>query len=100
MQRSTIVIATIIVAGLLAGCRDEEQHPMVLGNGAYTGGGNTPLTAKQVSELNDRIMLQGSSNTSAGSNVSTAELGTAQAAQPTASDKVLDNRLKQQQTGQ
>lgn len=100
MKRSTIVIAAIIAAGLLAGCRQEEDHPMVLGNGAYTGGGNAPLTAKQVSALNGRIMLQGETNASAGSNESMSEPGPATKSQPAASDKVLDQRLMQQQTGQ
>ena len=27
MQRTTIIIAAIVAAGLLAGCRNEEQHP-------------------------------------------------------------------------
>jgi hypothetical protein len=100
MQRSTIIVAAIVIAGLLAGCRQEEEHPLVLGNGTYTGGGETQLTAGQVSALNDRIMLQGITNTSAGSNESTAEPGPAKAGQPTASDKALDSRLRQQQTGQ
>jgi hypothetical protein len=100
MQRSAIIVAAIIAAGLLAGCRQEEDRPMVLGNGAYAGGGNAPLTAAQVSALNDRIMLQGVTNTTAGSNESTAEPGPATAAQPTASDKALNQRLQQQQTGQ
>ncbi len=104
MQRSTIVIAAIIVAGLLAGCRQEEQHPLVLGNGTYTGGGNASLTEQQLSELNNRIMLQGETNTSAGSNESMSEPGPAEArepqGQPAASSGVLDQRLQQQQTGQ
>jgi hypothetical protein len=99
-KRSTIVIAAIIAAGLLAGCRQEEDRPMVLGSGAYTGGGNTSLTAAQVSALNSRIMLQGVTNTTAGSSTSTKELGPTTAPQPTASDKTLNQRLQQQQTGQ
>ncbi|MEJ2626033.1 MAG: hypothetical protein P8Z80_16340 [Pseudolabrys sp.] len=103
-RRIAIIIAAIIAAGLLAGCRNEEQHPMVLGNGAYTGGGNAPLTAKQVSELNNRVMLQGLANATAGSNESMSEPQPVETrepnAQPSASGKALDQRLMKQQTGQ
>jgi hypothetical protein len=104
MQRATIIIATIVAAGLLAGCRNEEQHPMVLGNGTYTGGGNAALTDKQVSELNTRVMLQGMTNATAGSNESMSEPQPAEIrapnGQPSASSKALDQRLMKQQTGQ
>ena len=104
MQRTTIIVAAIIAAGLLAGCRNEEQHPMVLGNGTYTGGGNGGLTTKQVSELNNRVMLQGMTNATAGSNESMSEPQPAEIrepnGQPSASGKVLDQRLMKQQTGQ
>lgn len=104
MRRTAIVIATIVAAGLLAGCRNEEQHPMVLGDGTYTGGGNAPLTVKQVSALHDRIMLQGTTNATAGSNESMSEPQPAEIREPnaqaSASGKALDKRLMKQQTGQ
>ena len=104
MQRTTIIVAAIVAAGLLAGCRNEEQHPMVLGNGTYTGEGNSGLTAKQVSELNNRVMLQGETNATAGSNESMSEPQPAEVrepnAQPSAGGKALDRRLMKQQTGQ
>ncbi len=97
MRRTTIIIATLVAAALLAGCRDEEQHPMVLGNGTYTGGGNTPLTAKQVSALNGRVMMQGEENATAGSNESMSEPQPAEIrepnGQPTASGAALNSRV-------
>lgn len=104
MQRTTIIIAAIVAAGLLAGCRNEEQHPYVFGNGTYTGGGNTGLTAKQVSELRQRVMLQGMTNASAGSNESMSEPRQPAevrepTGQPSASNKVLDKRLMEQAIG-
>ena len=66
MKRSIIVIAAILAATLLASCRDEGQHPLVTGNGTYAGATDSQLDAKQLSELEDRVALQGTANVAGG----------------------------------
>jgi hypothetical protein len=100
MQRSILVVVAILVAGLLAGCRQEEDHPLVLGNGNYTGTQDTGLTGEQLSELNNRVDLQGASNVTGGGASGAAEAAPGEQQQaPAASDKELDQRL-QKQAGQ
>jgi hypothetical protein len=67
MQSRIIVVAAILTGLLLASCREEEQgHPYVLDKGNYTGKIDNQLTQAQLSELNNRIFLQGTGGASAG----------------------------------
>jgi hypothetical protein len=66
MQRSIILIAAILTAALLAGCRQEQDHPLVMGNGTYTGKTYSKLSQRQLSELESRAALQGTANVSGG----------------------------------
>jgi outer membrane murein-binding lipoprotein Lpp len=91
MQRIIIVTAAILTAIVLAGCRQEQDHPLVTGNGNYTGPAPQELTSSQVNALNSRIALQGEANVSAGAAVRPAE---ERPAPPTSAE--LDKRLKEQ----
>ena len=66
MQRSTIVIAAIVTVALLAGCRQEENRPLVLDKGNYTGPVYDQLSQKQLSALESRAALQGTANETGG----------------------------------
>lgn len=67
MQRNHIFIAAILLATMLAGCRDEEQgRPYIVDKGQYTGMVDSQLSAAQMSALNSRTVLQGSANVTGG----------------------------------
>jgi len=52
--------AVFVAAAVLAGCRAEEQgRPLVLKKGVYSGEKDTSLNSSQLSELKDRVALQG-----------------------------------------
>jgi len=61
MGRTIVACAAIVlVAGALAGCRQEEQgRPLAVDKGAYKGQPDTALNEAQVRALTDRAALQG-----------------------------------------
>jgi hypothetical protein len=92
MKRSIVVITAIVAIMLLAGCREEERgHPLVLDKGNYTGPADSQLNAQQLSELNNRVALQGTANVTTGAAVKPTE---ERPAPPTS--KALDQRLQEQ----
>ena len=91
MKRSIIVIAALLAAALLASCRDEEQHPLVMGNGNYAGPADNQLTAKQLSEIDSRVALQGTANETGGA----ARRPTEERPAP-ATPAALEKRLQEQ----
>lgn len=77
MKRTiTAVAAVVLVAGVLGGCREEEQgRPLILEKGSYAGPADTTLTKAQLNELTDRAALQGRAVSSGGSAFAPAEEG-------------------------
>jgi hypothetical protein len=61
MRRTIIACAAIVlVAGALAGCREEEQgRALIPDKGTYGGPPETALTKEQIEKLTDRAALQG-----------------------------------------
>lgn len=55
-----IIGAAVIAAGLLAGCRVEEDgRPLIVNKGEYSGQQDTNLTPAQIEALNQRVRTQG-----------------------------------------
>jgi hypothetical protein len=91
MKQSIIVIAAICAVAVLAGCRQEQDHPLVTGNGNYTGPAPEELTPAQVNALGNRIALQGTASESGGAAVRPKE---ERPAPPPST--ALDKRLQEQ----
>jgi len=65
MGRTVIACAAIVlVAGVLAGCRQEEQgRPIIPHKGTYLGPADAKLSKAQTEKLTDRAALQGDIST-------------------------------------
>lgn len=86
--------AAVVTAGVLAGCRAEEQgRPLVLNKGDYSGPQDPALSEMQLNELKDRVALQGGSAAGAAGSA-TLERPTEEKSAPTS--KELNERLRQQ----
>jgi hypothetical protein len=61
MGRTIVACAAVVlVAGALAGCREEEQgRRLSFDKGTYTGPADTALSKAQMDELTNRAALQG-----------------------------------------
>jgi hypothetical protein len=92
---TTFAFATVlIVAGVLAGCRAEEQgRPLVI-KGTYRGKTETPLSEAKLRELRDRVSMQSNSSGNAGG---VAILERPSAEKPAPSSKSLNERLRSQE---
>ena len=103
-----LVAAAALTAALLAGCRDAEQdHPLILDKGSYTGAKDNTLSPAQLSELRDRVVMQAGADSTTGGGpgeASGAGAGTMQAVTPNAVRPAaaplpleeLNNRLRMQ----
>jgi hypothetical protein len=93
--RTTFVLAAALTAaGVLAGCRAEEQgRPLVI-KGTYRGKADTPLSAAKLRVLRDRVSSQSSSSDLAGG---VAVLEQPSAEKPAPASKRLNDRLRTQE---
>lgn len=92
-SRTTFAFAAVLIAaGVLAGCRAEEQgRPLVI-KGTYRGRADTALSEAKLNELKDRVSLQ--SSTLGGTGVGIVERPGVE--RPAPSSKSLNERLRLQ----
>jgi hypothetical protein len=92
-SRTTFAFAAVMIAaGVLAGCRAEEQgRPLVI-KGTYRGRADTALSEAKLNELKDRVSLQ--SSTLGGTGAGIVERPGVE--RPAPSSKSLNERLRLQ----